>query len=608
MKKIIRPLLTLFFFWILLGFTVGQPVLANDYETLNASIMRPDPVTLMDWIKKYKEAPKADIKEDIQNSLMQLQESGIGASRDLSSYLPYNQSNMVQRNQGSCGNCWNWAGTGVLEIAHSKQNGVSERLSPQFLNSCKTDRFACCGGTLEMFATWYSQQALAIPWNNTNAGYVDGSRECPQGTSSRACSTITKTPNYPITSISPVTIDTSGGQNTAINNVKNILNQDKAIWFGFFLPTQAAWDNFINFWNTQTETAVWDPGQYCGTSFNNQGGGGHAVVLLGYNDDNPSNPYWILLNSWGTANGNRPNGIFRMKMNTNYDCQYPYGGYSPLDAFIWQTLSVQFAGGGTCTYSVNPSTQNFSNPGGSGTINITTQTNCNWSASKNADWITFTSQSSGSGSGIVTYSVSINTGGQRTGTITIAGKTTTITQNGTTSLSNLLQNPGFEDGESAWENTGWIIWWAPCYTGIDCAFGGEWLAWLGGYDDAYDQIYQDVTIPSDATKATLKFMYAIETDDIGWGEADYLDIYVTRLRDNYRQLIDTYSNLNYTPGWVESQTYNISSFIGEAVRSEFIGTTDYALITNFFIDDVVLSIERPGAVLSERLYLPLILK
>ncbi len=43
MKKIIRPLLALFFFCTLFGITFSQPVLANDYETLNASIMRPDP-------------------------------------------------------------------------------------------------------------------------------------------------------------------------------------------------------------------------------------------------------------------------------------------------------------------------------------------------------------------------------------------------------------------------------------------------------------------------------------------------------------------------------------------------------------------------------------
>jgi hypothetical protein len=45
-----------------------------------------------------------------------------------------------------------------------------------------------------------------------------------------------------------------------------------------------------------------------------------------------------------------------------------------------------------------------------------------------ASWITVTTGSSGSGSGTVTFSVAANTGGDRTGTLTIAGRTFTVTE------------------------------------------------------------------------------------------------------------------------------------------------------------------------------------
>ena len=54
---------------------------------------------------------------------------------------------------------------------------------------------------------------------------------------------------------------------------------------------------------------------------------------------------------------------------------------------------------------------------------------CAWTAVSNTDWITVTSGTSGSGNGGVSYSVAANTGtASRTGTLTIAGQTFTVTQ------------------------------------------------------------------------------------------------------------------------------------------------------------------------------------
>jgi|GEM_PF-5358039 len=49
-----------------------------------------------------------------------------------------------------------------------------------------------------------------------------------------------------------------------------------------------------------------------------------------------------MVNSWGTAGGGRPNGIFRLDMNMNYDCTMTYYG-SPMQTFYWQTLDIDFA-------------------------------------------------------------------------------------------------------------------------------------------------------------------------------------------------------------------------------------------------------------------------
>ena len=47
------------------------------------------------------------------------------------------------------------------------------------------------------------------------------------------------------------------------------------------------------------------------------------------------------MNSWGTAGGLRPNGIFRLNMDMNYGCVYYDSGVA-VPVFYWQTLDISF--------------------------------------------------------------------------------------------------------------------------------------------------------------------------------------------------------------------------------------------------------------------------
>ncbi|HYO98788.1 MAG TPA: M36 family metallopeptidase, partial [Pyrinomonadaceae bacterium] len=104
--------------------------------------------------------------------------------------------------------------------------------------------------------------------------------------------------------------------------------------------------------------------------------------------------------------------------------------------------------GGTCTYSISPSSASFASAGGTGSVTVTAGAGCAWTAASNASFITITGGASGSGSGTVSYSVAGNTStASRTGTITIAGQTFTVSQAGTTGGSvELITNGGFETG------------------------------------------------------------------------------------------------------------------------------------------------------------------
>ena len=102
------------------------------------------------------------------------------------------------------------------------------------------------------------------------------------------------------------------------------------------------------------------------------------------------------------------------------------------------TLNVSIRGTSLCTYSILPASQSFGSSGGTGSVSVslTSGSGCTWTATSNVGWVSITSGNSGSGSGSVGYSVDVNnTTISRTGTMSIAGETFTITQTGKPDIS-----------------------------------------------------------------------------------------------------------------------------------------------------------------------------
>lgn len=94
-----------------------------------------------------------------------------------------------------------------------------------------------------------------------------------------------------------------------------------------------------------------------------------------------------------------------------------------------QTVIVTQMGTG-CSYTITPTSRAFNAAGGEGSVNLTTQSGCTWTAEAGAPWINITSGGSGSGNGTITYSVAMNTGPVRSGLLAIGDKTLTVNQSG----------------------------------------------------------------------------------------------------------------------------------------------------------------------------------
>jgi len=114
----------------------------------------------------------------------------------------------------------------------------------------------------------------------------------------------------------------------------------------------------------------------------------------------------------------------------------------PADNLHCYLYAIQTADARACSYSIYPLSRSFTSSAGEDSVNVVAPNNCDWTATSNADWITITSAASGSGNETVTYIVRDNNAtGPRTGTLTIAGQTFTVTQSGTTGECTFTLSP-----------------------------------------------------------------------------------------------------------------------------------------------------------------------
>ena len=81
-----------------------------------------------------------------------------------------------------------------------------------------------------------------------------------------------------------------------------------------------------------------------------------------------------------------------------------------------------------CRYELAPASQTIATSGGTSSVTITTSSDCPWTATTGASWITLTPPFTGSGSATLRFTVVGNPGGGRTASIVVAGQQATVIQ------------------------------------------------------------------------------------------------------------------------------------------------------------------------------------
>ncbi|WP_224368223.1 S8 family serine peptidase [Hyalangium versicolor] len=153
----------------------------------------------------------------------------------------------------------------------------------------------------------------------------------------------------------------------------------------------------------------------------------------------------------------------------------------------------------------------------------------------------------------------------------------------------LLLNPSFEGGYANWITSPDVI---GNTTEGSAPHSGSFKAWLNGYGRVRnDYAYQDVSIPTTACSAKLKFWTKITTDEYQNSAFDTLAVQVRDGSDAVKATLATYSNLDKSTDYVE-RTLDLAAYKGQNVRIYFNANEDKAYQTSFFLDDVTLDILR----------------
>ena len=150
----------------------------------------------------------------------------------------------------------------------------------------------------------------------------------------------------------------------------------------------------------------------------------------------------------------------------------------------------------------------------------------------------------------------------------------------------LLANPGFESGAVSWTASAGVI----TNDASVAAHGGSYKAWLDGYGATHtDTLYQQVTIPSTATSATLAFWLMVQSDETTTTTAyDTLKVQVRNSSGTVLATLATYSNLNKGTSYAQ-KSFDLSAYKGQTVQVYFVGAEDSTVQTSFLLDDVTLT-------------------
>ena len=196
------------------------------------------------------------------------------------------------KNQGQCGSCWSFAGTGALEGQYALKYKNLLSFSEQQQVDCNTYCYGCNGGWAAQAFHYWEKTA-----SNLESAY-------PYQAHQYSCRTQGKQGYAKVSTYYKTKSKSESALQTAVANVGPIA-----------IAIDASHESFQRY-----SGGIYYESACSQTSLD------HAVLAVGYGS-NSQGEYWLVKNSWGTSWGD--NGYIYMSRNRNNncgvstDCTYP---------------------------------------------------------------------------------------------------------------------------------------------------------------------------------------------------------------------------------------------------------------------------------------------
>lgn len=153
----------------------------------------------------------------------------------------------------------------------------------------------------------------------------------------------------------------------------------------------------------------------------------------------------------------------------------------------------------------------------------------------------------------------------------------------------LLQNGGFESGPPG---EPWVQYSNGDPELIDdyIVHSGDWGVWMGGYDNAYEEIYQEFVVPNNTSSLLVNFYVAIGSNDDPAVESDYFYVHIQDENGETLFLGEFDNTDDQWVWWYWPIPVDVSSMNGQVIRLSFLATNDdNNQVTSFWLDDATVT-------------------